>query len=174
MTDPVSAQDQAALPYEPLAFPPTRDPSPLNSIAQNETLLPPTPEQPPSTTSIPTLTEKTIAPLPPSQQLQSQHNQKDLEAKSDVEQASPPHILKQQSRLSTLSLQLAQLTEELTQARRSLRKPDADATIARHIKLLHEYNDVRDAGLKLMDIVAERRGVRVAEVMAEFEVGERD
>lgn len=34
-------------------------------------------------------------------------------------------------------------------------------TVQRHITLLHEYNEVRDVGMGLMGIVAERRGVGV-------------
>jgi DNA repair protein Swi5/Sae3 len=40
----------------------------------------------------------------------------------------------------------------------------------RHIRLLHEYNDVRDVALGLMTLIADRRGERLRDVMHEFGV----
>ncbi|KAI9651513.1 MAG: hypothetical protein M1831_000787 [Alyxoria varia] len=50
----------------------------------------------------------------------------------------------------------------------------AQDIIKRHIKLLHDYNAVRDVGQGLMGILAEQRGVRLVEVMEEFGVGKED
>ena len=50
------------------------------------------------------------------------------------------------------------------------RDPDARATVKRHIGLLQAYNDIRDAGMALLGLIAEQRGVRVADVYAEFGV----
>lgn len=44
----------------------------------------------------------------------------------------------------------------------------------KHISLLHTYNEIKDVGLGLMGMIAEERGVRVKEVVAEFGVGEGD
>lgn len=43
-----------------------------------------------------------------------------------------------------------------------------------HIRLLHTYNELRDIGTGLMGLLADQRGVRVREVMAEFGVGDGD
>ena len=54
------------------------------------------------------------------------------------------------------------------------RNKDAQATVKAHIKLLHDYNEIRDIGQGLMGIIADNRGVRVREVYQEFDVGEGD
>ncbi len=44
-----------------------------------------------------------------------------------------------------------------------------------HIRLLHEYNDIRDVGQGLLGMIAENRGGgRVGELYGEFGVGLRD
>ena len=54
------------------------------------------------------------------------------------------------------------------------RNKDAQATVKAHIKLLHDYNEVRDVGQGLMGIIAETRGVRVMDVYKDFDVAEGD
>ena len=56
----------------------------------------------------------------------------------------------------------------------NLRDKDAQATVKAHIKLLHDYNEIRDVGQGLMGIIADTRGVRVRDVYADFDVGEGD
>jgi DNA repair protein Swi5/Sae3 len=51
---------------------------------------------------------------------------------------------------------------------------DPTATVQRHIRLLHEYNEIKDVGQGLMGIIAEARGVRQVDVEKEFGVGEKD
>ncbi|KAF2159874.1 hypothetical protein M409DRAFT_60467 [Zasmidium cellare ATCC 36951] len=50
----------------------------------------------------------------------------------------------------------------------------AHAVIKEHIALLHGYNEIKDVGMGLLGLVAEKRGVRVRCVMEEFGVGEGD
>lgn len=50
----------------------------------------------------------------------------------------------------------------------------ANATIKEHIALLHRYNEIKDVGMGLMGLVAERRQMRVQEVMEEFGVAKGD
>lgn len=50
----------------------------------------------------------------------------------------------------------------------------ANAAIKDHIALLHKYNEIKDIGQGLMGLIADQRGVRVAKVMDEFGMGEKD
>ncbi|KAF2212133.1 hypothetical protein CERZMDRAFT_42449 [Cercospora zeae-maydis SCOH1-5] len=50
----------------------------------------------------------------------------------------------------------------------------ANAAIKKHISALHRYNEIKDIGLGLMGLVAERRGVRQKVVMEEFGIGDKD
>ena len=50
----------------------------------------------------------------------------------------------------------------------------ANATIKEHIALLHKYNEIKDIGQGLMGMIAEKRGVRVAAVMEDYGIGEKD
>ena len=54
------------------------------------------------------------------------------------------------------------------------RTKDAQATVKAHIKLLHDYNEIRDVGQGLMGIIADNRGVRARDVYQEFGVDEGD
>ncbi|KAI9837522.1 MAG: hypothetical protein M1819_007173 [Sarea resinae] len=57
---------------------------------------------------------------------------------------------------------------------------DADPTAAaqtllqQHIRLLHDYNSMRDIGTGLLGLVAESRGIRARDVFEDFGVGEGD
>ncbi|KAF6807106.1 duf1337 domain-containing protein [Colletotrichum sojae] len=53
---------------------------------------------------------------------------------------------------------------------------EASAVVARHVKLLREYNQIKDVGQQLMGIVAENRGVTVGSLYksGEFGVGSKD
>ncbi|KAJ5541922.1 hypothetical protein N7535_004341 [Penicillium sp. DV-2018c] len=53
-------------------------------------------------------------------------------------------------------------------------KGDPNATVERHIRLLHEYNEIKDVGQGLMGIIADTRGVRQVDVEKEFGVGDQD
>ena len=53
------------------------------------------------------------------------------------------------------------------------RYPAAE-TVKNHIKLLHDYNDIRDVGQGLVGMIADNRGVRLGELYEEFGVGLKD
>jgi hypothetical protein len=50
----------------------------------------------------------------------------------------------------------------------------ANKIAKRHIKLLHEYNEIKDAGQGLMGLIADQRGVRIVEIQDEFGIGSND
>ncbi|KAF1998880.1 hypothetical protein P154DRAFT_523713 [Amniculicola lignicola CBS 123094] len=50
----------------------------------------------------------------------------------------------------------------------------ANKIVKKHIKLLHEYNEIKDVGQGLMGLIADQRGVRIVEVQDEFGVTSKD
>lgn len=50
----------------------------------------------------------------------------------------------------------------------------ANATLKRHIKLLHSYNEIKDIGTGIIGIIADQRGVRIVDVMEEMGVCDGD
>jgi hypothetical protein len=50
----------------------------------------------------------------------------------------------------------------------------ANKMVKEHIKLLHEYNELKDVGQGLMGLIADQRGVRIVEVQEEFGVDSKD
>jgi len=50
----------------------------------------------------------------------------------------------------------------------------ANRIIKEHIVLLQQYNEIKDIGQGLMGLIAERRNVRIATVMEDFEMHEND
>lgn len=67
------------------------------------------------------------------------------------------------------------MQSQITLMNSKLEHPEeADAIVKAHIKLLHDYNEIKDVGLGLMGLIAEGRGVRLGEVMAELGVGGQD
>nr|POE56769.1 dna repair protein swi5 like [Quercus suber] len=62
--------------------------------------------------------------------------------------------------------------DEETRAKTALEA--ANALIKDHITALHRYNEAKDVAQGLMGMIAEKRGVRVADVMEDFGVGGGD
>lgn len=50
----------------------------------------------------------------------------------------------------------------------------ANKIVRDHIKLLHEYNELKDVGQGLMGLIADQRGVRIIEVQDEFGIDAQD
>ena len=50
----------------------------------------------------------------------------------------------------------------------------ANGVIKEHIALLHRYNEIKDVGQGLMGMIADKRGVRVATVMEDYGMDEKD
>jgi hypothetical protein len=50
----------------------------------------------------------------------------------------------------------------------------ANKIVKEHIKLLHEYNEMKDVGQGLMGLIADQRGVRIVEVQEEFGIDAKD
>ncbi|EEQ87039.1 hypothetical protein RJZ56_004183 [Blastomyces dermatitidis] len=83
------------------------------------------------------------------------------------------------SKISTLHSEISKTEALLSEAQVKLNPPntqgtgtdkDAAAIVQRHIRLLHEYNEIKDIGQGLMGLIAEARGVRYVEVQRDFGV----
>ncbi|KAJ5474876.1 hypothetical protein N7475_004442 [Penicillium sp. IBT 31633x] len=75
--------------------------------------------------------------------------------------------------ITSLETKHAELESELASVTSKL-KSDPDATVQRHIRLLHDYNEIKDVGQGLMGIIADAKGVRQVEVEKDFGVGDKD
>lgn len=86
-----------------------------------------------------------------------------------------PKTIRLQSQISDLQSKVLDMQSQITLMNSKLEHPEeADAIVKAHIKLLHDYNEIKDVGLGLMGLIAEGRGVRLGEVMAELGVGGQD
>ncbi|OAL66525.1 hypothetical protein A7C99_1913 [Trichophyton rubrum] len=52
--------------------------------------------------------------------------------------------------------------------------PDAAGIVKEHIRLLHDYNEIKDVGQGLIGLIAQSRGVRHIEVQTEFGIATAD
>ncbi|KAJ5728064.1 DNA repair protein SWI5 [Penicillium malachiteum] len=78
-----------------------------------------------------------------------------------------------QASISELQAQEAELEREIAKIKSELRN-DPDETVQRHIRLLHEYNEIKDVAQGLMGLIADAKGVRVVEIHKEYGVNEKD
>ena len=69
-------------------------------------------------------------------------------------------------------LHLPNIASRLSDSEAAAIFSDVQSTIKTHIRLLHDYNAVKDVAQGLMGILAERKGVRLVDVMAEFDAGD--
>ncbi|KAI9854557.1 MAG: hypothetical protein M1813_000971 [Trichoglossum hirsutum] len=79
-----------------------------------------------------------------------------------------------EARNANLRAQIEEVRAKRDEAQSQLRNPEAAVTVKRHIKLLHDYNEIRDVGTGLMGMIADGRGVRVKDVYAELGVEVKD
>ena len=92
--------------------------------------------------------------------------------------APAPHIQKLQSQISSLQSQIlttqATLGSTLADLHAQDSHADPDKIVQEHIRLLHQYNEIKDVGQGLMGLIADARGVRLGDVMEEFGVCAED
>jgi DNA repair protein Swi5/Sae3 len=78
-----------------------------------------------------------------------------------------------QASIADLHSQTAQVEAQIAEIKGKL-KHDPSTTVKRHIRLLHEYNEIKDIGQGLMGLIADARGMRQVDVQRDFGVGDRD
>jgi len=77
------------------------------------------------------------------------------------------------ARNAQLEADIANMRARLSDITTQLKHPAA-VTVKRHIKLLHDYNDIKDVGQGLIGMIADNRGVRIGELYDDFGVGLKD
>ncbi|KAF5351367.1 hypothetical protein D9758_008050 [Tetrapyrgos nigripes] len=75
---------------------------------------------------------------------------------------------KQQARVAALQEEVESLQRELGE------KEDAEKIVQRHIKLLHQYNEAKDAAQVLIGRLAALKGSTVRQIHKDLELPERD
>ncbi|RAL10079.1 SWI5/SAE3 family protein [Aspergillus homomorphus CBS 101889] len=75
--------------------------------------------------------------------------------------------------IADLQAQTADLEVQIAEAKAQL-KNDPKTTVQRHIRLLHEYNEIKDIGQGLLGLIADARGVRQIDVQREYGVSDQD
>ncbi|KAI4271559.1 MAG: hypothetical protein LQ337_005934, partial [Flavoplaca oasis] len=79
-----------------------------------------------------------------------------------------------QSKIAALETQIEEITAKLDDAAAQLKNPDPHRTVSNHIKLLRDYNDIRDIGTSLMGVIANNRQVPMKRVYQDFHLDEKD
>ncbi|KAF3915449.1 hypothetical protein ABW21_db0200133 [Orbilia brochopaga] len=77
------------------------------------------------------------------------------------------------NKIAALESELADVTAQTSTMTAKLENP-AKSTIQQHIKLLHDFNEIRDVGLHMIGMIADERGVGLKTVLGEFGVTEKD
>ncbi|KAL9007237.1 MAG: hypothetical protein Q9188_000040 [Gyalolechia gomerana] len=79
-----------------------------------------------------------------------------------------------EAKIAALRLQIDDTRAKLQHDAAKLKHPDASQTMQNHIRLLREYNDIRDIGTSLMGIIADNRRVQMKRVYEEFDLDQKD
>ncbi|KAL8973129.1 MAG: hypothetical protein Q9183_000149 [Haloplaca sp. 2 TL-2023] len=79
-----------------------------------------------------------------------------------------------EAKIVALEAQIEDTKANLKDSTAKLKEPRASETVNNHIKLLREYNHVRDIATALMGIIAEDRRVPMKAVYEDFDVNEKD
>ncbi|KAL9602583.1 MAG: hypothetical protein Q9219_001727 [cf. Caloplaca sp. 3 TL-2023] len=92
----------------------------------------------------------------------------------DADPTEAKRITNLEAKIAALQGQIDDTRLKRDEATAKLKVPDASQTVQNHIRLLREYNDIRDIGTSLMGIIAENRHVQMKCVYSEFNVDEQD
>ncbi|KAI9700401.1 MAG: hypothetical protein M1836_002416 [Candelina mexicana] len=103
------------------------------------------------------------------------HERQPLDAAAVAVRDSPDGKLEKiQAKNASLLARIEAIKAKRAELIAQLQNKDAAAIRSRHIRLLHDYNDIKDVGMGLMGIIADNRGVRVSAVYADFGVAMKD
>ncbi|KAL8908501.1 MAG: hypothetical protein Q9171_005419 [Xanthocarpia ochracea] len=92
---------------------------------------------------------------------------------SEADQLEAKRTANLENKIATLDAQIKEVQAKLEDATDKLNS-DPNQTVNHHIKLLREYNDIRDIGTSLMGILANNRQVQMKRIYEDFHVDEKD
>ncbi|SMQ53176.1 unnamed protein product [Zymoseptoria tritici ST99CH_3D7] len=152
-----------------------------NQKEEGQMLPPPVP---PSSSALPS---SDPAPTPASDEAEIPSSPSKPSSSETKLKPPNPALLAAQASLSTLQAERQSLVNSMPLPA-GLQMPDewsdekkseeafksANAIIKNHIDLLHRYNEIKDVGMGLAGLVAEKRGVRVKVLMEEVGLDEKD
>ncbi|KAL2038535.1 hypothetical protein N7G274_008874 [Stereocaulon virgatum] len=167
----------------PQEIPDSNPSSPASSPAQASNASPPAP--PSEEASKPDLPASSASSEPPASAIPASSKPTSQEIQNTKLPQPPPQsppinpqeakkIATLKAQISALETQITKLGEKQKEIDAQLKTKDPTGTVKAHIKLLHDYNEIRDIGQGLMGIIADNRGVRVIDVYEEFGVGQGD
>ncbi|KAI9924402.1 hypothetical protein ASPWEDRAFT_179095 [Aspergillus wentii DTO 134E9] len=93
---------------------------------------------------------------------------------------APDQIMQREKKQNALRASIADLQSQVEQIETQIAETktrlqnDPSTTVKRHIRLLHEYNEIKDVGQGLMGLIADARGVRQIDVQREYGIGDKD
>lgn len=90
-----------------------------------------------------------------------------------MEELKAMKIASLKARNAALIAEIESERAKLGEVTKTLIHPAAE-TVKTHIKLLHDYNDIRDIGQGLIGMIADNRGVRIGDLYEEFGVDVKD
>lgn len=155
---------------DPITAPETEDNPPFSS----DTLAPSSPQHHDQATSHPspnsTLKPPSQTPTPNPRLLSLLTRKSHLESKLSNLRTQHATFVSDAALPSGLAMPATWTDEQ--KAKQAL--VTANAVVKEHITLLHRYNEMKDIGLGLLGLVAEKRGTRVATVMEEFGMSSKD
>ncbi|KAI4115605.1 MAG: hypothetical protein LQ345_003839 [Seirophora villosa] len=93
---------------------------------------------------------------------------------SPADQADAGNCAHLEAKIASLQALIGDTSTKLDQAAAKLKNSDASQTVQNHIRLLRDYNDMRDVGTSLMGIIAESRPVQMKKVYEDYDVNEKD
>ncbi|KAL8638519.1 MAG: hypothetical protein Q9228_004332 [Teloschistes exilis] len=103
--------------------------------------------------------------------LHSRSDREPSRVNADIEIASKDHL---QAKIATLETRIDETRLKLDHATAKLKHPDPNQTVDHHIKLLRQYNDVRDIATGLMGIMAEHRQLPMKRIYQDLGLDEKD
>ncbi|KAI4204420.1 MAG: hypothetical protein LQ350_001177 [Teloschistes chrysophthalmus] len=95
----------------------------------------------------------------------------ELKVSADIEIASKDQL---RAKIATLETRIDDTRVKLDHATAKLKHPDPNQTVNHHIKLLRQYNDVRDIATGLMGIMAEHRQLPMKRIYQDLGLDEKD